>query len=531
MSPKIKQITSQLDQEINLFEPGQKLMGIDIGSTLIKIAVIKEAPIGTRLVGIGLAEIPPPPPNETEEETTQRISLSLKEALSQVKSKPKKVCTIINTPSLNIKPISLPAMPEEELRESVKWEMEQNINFPIETATFDFNIAAENIRSGAKNLEMEVVAAKTEEIKRHMQIYEQNKLTVEAINIHSFCLWNVFQKSNQWKEDDTVALLNIGAKTSTINIFSNNILRFNREIFFGGETITAALVKELHIPPQDVKEIINNYGLNDTTPEYARISESLKQLVAQIDRSFGYYKAQFHIDRIDRVVIYGGFSKLINLDKFLSEELGLFAEIGAPFNGLLFDKKSFANLDDFSSFFSIAIGAAINSGIPKRINLLPAEFRKDKKAKLKKNIIKIIPLIVIGALIFIYVHTINKEKALLHEEKARNDIISVWKNQQALEKKIKFLDSIPASQQSWLKILKGISSEIPEGVWLNSIEMNESTKSLILVGAGQNNILIIELVRKLESLPYFESVKLESVGEIAAGESAIINFRIRIGKK
>ncbi len=531
MAPKIKQITSQLDQEINLFEPGQKLMGIDIGSTLIKIAVIKEAPVGTRLVGIGLAEIPPPPPNETDEETKTRISLSLKEALSQIKTKVKRVCTIINTPSLSIKHISLPAMPEEELKESVKWEMEQNINFPINTATLDFLISGETIRSGAKNLEMEVVAATTEEIKKHMQIYLHNKLTVESINIHSFCLWNVFQKSNQWKEDDTIALLNLGAKTSTINIFSNNILRFNREIFFGGETITAALVKELNIPPKEVKELINNYGLNDKSPQYEKISESLKQLVAQIDRSFGYYKAQFHIERIDRLVIYGGVSKLINLDKFLSEELGIFAEIGEPFNGLLFDQKSFANLSDFASFFSIAVGAAINSGIPKRINLLPAEFRKDKKEKLKKNLIKIIPLIIIGALIFIYVGLINKEKMLLREEKDKNDIISVWKNQQNLEKKIKFLDSIPATQQSWVKIFRGISSVIPEGVWLNSIILNEAQKSLVITGAGQSNILIIELVRKLESLPYFKSVKLESVGEITSEQSTIINFRIRIGKR
>ncbi len=531
MATKIKQITSQLDQEINLFEPGQKLMGIDIGSTLIKVAVIKEAPVGTRLLGIGMSEIPPPPPNETEEETNKRISLSLKEALSHVKSRAKKVCTIINTPSLNIKSISLPAMPEEELKESVKWEMEQNINFPINTATLDFLVSGETIRSGAKNFQLEVVAAKTEEIKKHLQIYTENKLTVASINIHSFCLWNVFQKANQWKEDDTIALLNLGAKTSTINIFSNNILRFNREIFFGAETITAAMAKELNMPIQEVKELINKYGLSDQSSHNEKMFESLKQLVAQIDRSFGYYKAQFHIERIDRLVIYGGLSKLPNIEKFLSEELGIFAEIGDPFNGLLFDQKSFATLKDFSGFFSLAIGAAINSGMAKHINLLPDEFRKDKKEKLKKNLIKIVPLIVIGALIFIYVNLINKEKMLVREEKAKNDIISVWKNQQELEKKIKFLDSIPAVQKSWIEIFRGISSVIPEGVWLDSITLDEAQKSLVLIGSGQSNILIIELVRKLESLTYFNSVKLESVGEITAEQSKIINFRIRIGKK
>ncbi|MCG2712722.1 MAG: pilus assembly protein PilM [Candidatus Omnitrophica bacterium] len=387
------------------------------------------------------------------------------------------------------------------------------------------------MRSGTKNLEIEVVAAKTEEIKKHMQIYLQNKLTVASINVHSFCLWNVFQKSNQWKEDDTIALLNLGAKTSTINIYSNNMLRFNREIFFGGESLLAAMVKELSISPKEVKELIDNYGLNDKSPQYEKISESLKQLVAQIDRSFGYYKAQFHIERVDRVVIYGGVSKLINIDKFLSEKLGIFAEIGEPFNGLLFDQKSFANLKDFASFFSIAIGAAINSGITKRVNLLPAEFRKDKKEKFKKNLIKIIPLLVIGILIFIYAGLISKERSLIREEKEKNDIINVWKNQQELEQKIMFLYSIPATQQSWIDIFKGISSLIPEGVWLNSIALDEAQKSLVILGAGQSNILIIELVRKLESLPYFISVKLESVGEISAGQSTIINFRIKIRKR
>ena len=364
-----------------------------------------------------------------------------------------------------------------------------------------------------------------------MELYTKNKFVVESINIHSFCLWNVFQKSNQWKEDDTIALLNLGAKTSTINIFSNNTLRFNREIFFGGETITDALVKALNIPPKKVKDLITTYGLNDKASQAKKISQSLKQLVSQIDRSFGYYKAQFHIERIDRLIIYGGVSKLIDLDKFLNEELGIFTEIGQPFNGLLFDQKSFVNLNEFSGFFSVAIGAAINSGVIKRINLLPAEFRKDNKEKIKKALFNIVPIILIAALVLIFLNLINKEKTLLEEVKAKKDIISVWKNQQELERKIKFLDSIPATQKSWKQIFRGISSVIPEGVWLNSISLNEAKKTLILSGAGQSNILIIELVRNLESLPLFTSVKLESVGEIVAKTSTLINFRIIIGKK
>ena len=109
------------------------------------------------------------------------------------------------------------------------------------------------------------------------------------------------------------------------------------------------------------------YGLSESSAYYSTISETLKQLAGQMDRSFGYYKAQFHIERIDRLVVYGGTSKMINMDKFLSEELGIYAEIGLPLNGLLFDQKAFENIDDFAGFFGMAIGAALNSGNAKRI--------------------------------------------------------------------------------------------------------------------------------------------------------------------
>jgi len=531
MALKIKQITKSLDQEINLFEPGQKLVGIDIGSKLLKIVLTKETPVGTRLLGIGMAEVAPPVEKESEEDTQKRISQALKSAIAQVGSRIKKITIIANIPSLNIKNISLPAMPEEELKESVKWEMEQNINYPINTATLDFLISGETIRAGSKNLELEVVSAQTEEIKKEMEFYSNNQLRIESINISTFCLWNVFQKSNQWKEDDTIALVDIGSKRTTINIFNNNILRFNREILFGGDTITDSLARELNIPAHEAEELKIKYGLSDKSSHIDRITEPLKQLAAQIDRSFGYYKAQFHIERIDRVVLYGGSSKLINIEKFLTEELGIFVEVGNPFNGLLFNPQAFSNMDEFVSFFPIAIGAALNSGSVKRINLLPLEFRKEDKNKVKKFLLRAVPAVFIGILVLIYASLINTEKKLAETNQARQTIINSWKEQNKLESKLKFLNSINSTQKSWIEIFKGISSVIPEGVWLNHISLAEQSKQLIITGAGKNNLLIIDLVRKLESLPFFNSVKLESVEEISVDNSTIISFKISIEKK
>ncbi|MDD5746645.1 MAG: type IV pilus assembly protein PilM [Candidatus Omnitrophica bacterium] len=532
MPPKIKQTSTQLDQEINLFEPGQTFAAIDIGTTTAKIAVLKETPVGTRLISIGLAEIPDPiTPNETPEELQKKIQTALKNALAQVHGKVKRIITIINVPSLVLKNISLPAMPDAELRESVKWEMEQNIDFPIDSATIDFLVSGETIRAGAKNFELEVVAVPTEDIKKHMEFYLKNRFLFQSVTMPAFCLWNVFQKANQWKESDTIALLDLGAHTTKINIFSNNVLRFSREILFGGETITAALAKEMNLAATEAEEQKIKFGVSDKAAHYSCIVDSLKQLAGQIDRSFGYYKAQFHIERIDRLVIYGGSAKLLNLDKFLSEELGIFTEIGNPFNGLLFDQRAFANLDEFDAFFAVAIGAAINSGDVKRINLLPAEFRKDTRLEIKKKLFTIVPVAVIAALLIVYVNLVKKEKNLTREKAEKEAIITAWKNEQEIKRKLDFLESIPSTQKSWINLLRGLSEVIPEGVWLDSVQLEESKKTIVLKGASESNILVIDFVRKLEALPWFSSVKLESVEEKINTSTPLTYFKITIGKK
>ncbi len=531
MTPKIKQIVGKLDQEINLFEPGQKLIGIDIGSSTVKVVVIKETPIGARLLGIGLSEISAQEKEETKEETKKTISKALKDALSQIKISARNVTTIFSMPSLFIKNINLPAMPLEELKESVKWEMEQNISFPIDTAALDFLVSGETIKSGTKILDIEVVASAAIDIKEHIQIYNENHLSIEAITIPSFCIWNVFQKSNQWKQENTIALIDIGAKNTKINIFSNNILRFNREIPFGGETITNMLAKELGVAVYEAEELKISSGLSETSLHYSKLIEPLKQLAAQIDRSFGYYKAQFHIERIDRVILYGGSAKMINIDKFLSEELSIFVEIGNPLNGLLFEQKAFINLDEFTLYFALAVGAAINSGEVKRINLLPAEFKRENLVEIKKNIFKSIPFLVLIVLGLIYFNIIKEEKMLTKEKTEKEQIINLWKSEQELQRKLDFLSSSKAMQASLLDSLNGISSVIPEGVWIDSISFAESNKTLILKGAGENNILIIDLVRKLESLPYFSWVKLESQEEKGEGLISFIYFKINVKKK
>jgi len=531
MAIRIKQTRTNLHAEIDMFEPGERLAGIDIGSSLVKIAVLKEAPIGTRLMGVGIAEIPAPSEGQGEESLPQRIGVAIKNALSQIKGPVKKINTIIVAPSLTVKNLSLPAMPDAELRESVKWEMEQNISYPIAEASLDFLKSGETIRSGTKNLELEVVSVQKKDLEAHLALYQSNQLAVASVSIPSFCLWNVFQKANQWKESDTIALVDIGARTTRIMIFNNTILRFSREIFFGENSVIAGLKTAHQLEPDDARKALIDFGMKDNSVYYECLSQSLQQLASEVDRSFGYYKAQFHIEKIDRLVVYGGLSRLANFDRFLGEAVGIFAEMGNPFNGLLFEPKAFENLAEFSPYFAPAIGAALASGTAKRLNLLPWELRQKKTFDLKKLLLWVAPAVLLLTMAGLYARLTQTEKKLLSEKQENEMIVKAWEGQISLEQKREFLEGIRTAQDSWLKILDGISESIPEDVWLNTCGIDAPGKRILLSGVGQTNTLVIEFVRKLEALPHFASVQIQSTQEKEGESNPLVYFTITIVKK
>ncbi|MCM8813121.1 MAG: type IV pilus assembly protein PilM [Candidatus Omnitrophica bacterium] len=528
MAPKIKLTGKKLDTEINIFEPGKIVTGVDIGAQSVKIAVIKESPAGARLLGIGMAEIAA---GAAGEDRIAAVKAAVLAALKQIPGKPKALVTLLQAPSLTIKNLSLPAMPAEELRESVKWELEQNITFAIDQACIDFIKSGETVRAGAKNFDIEAVAMTREDVQEHLRVFVENNLPVSGVMVPALSLWNVFQKGNKWKEDDTIALIDVGALTTKITIYARNALRFTREVFIGADAITQALAQDTGLSMDEAEAAKCAQGLKEDGPYYVQTSAAVEQLAAELDRSFGFYKAQYHIEKIDRLVLYGGGASMIALDKFLTEKLGVFCEVGNPFDGILFAKDAYANFDEIKNFFAMAVGAALSGGAAKRVNLLPAELRRERTVDLKKIALRIVPAVLLVVLGGLFWWVIREERRLAAAQAQQELVIAAWKEQQQVRKKLRFFESTQAARAQTQAILEGISEKIPEGVYLNFIDFTAANNTVILDGEGSSNHRVIEFVKNLETIPAVVGVKVKSVEGAAKGGQVVVDFRITILKK
>ena len=507
---------SKFNFEVNIFQPGKLFAGMDIGTGFVKVVVLKQTPDGLRLLSIGQARVSKEPVKtggKLEDPTEEAI----KRAVADCKVKLRKVHSNFAKPSLTTRNVLLPQMPQEELRESVKWAVERDLPFPVDEAVFDYLIGPEIIRTGVRNREITVVAAKGEDVQTYAGHFKNAGIKIESLNINAFALWNSFEKGGEWKEDDVIALIDIGAGKSNINIYKGGNLRFNRDLPIAGNALTQGIQQGLNISFEEADDIKIKTGIIENSDIYPVINPILHQFATELERTFDFYKAQSHEAKVNRIVLFGGGANLKGLDKFLSNELGTSVEIGSPLRGIKVDSARFPGIADIAPGLGAAIGLVLTGGTSRRVNLLPREVRKEGKTLLKENLIKIVVVALVLSFGLRFIDVSNKKKQFQKSKKVLDNVIAAWDRKTALENKITFLDNIISKGQVPLEALIGISQKVPEGIWL--LDLSISGGVLKLSGEGSSNPLVLEFIKGLGEIPYLKEV---TPGIIREKDGAIV---------
>jgi type IV pilus assembly protein PilM len=480
------------------------MIGLDIGSHSIKLVGLRTTSKGAFLTHLGIKEISP----KGNKEDVAYISQILKTLVSEVGLKTKKVNLIVSGSGVNIQRITIPFMPRAELKEAVRWEIKEHLPFPVETAQIDFHILGEIIEENVKKLDLMVVACPNHLIDQTLSIVRGAGLQPIHLDVGPFALWNAFGEWGQTKEAEEVALIDLGADKTGIHFFKGENLQFYREVTPAGADITRAIMdglgsgeesKVLYEKAENIKEMlgISSEGSQESIPD-ASINVSkiifymrpvLERMAAEIGRSLDYYKNQFNVDRIDRILLTGGGAHLKNFSSYLQKELRLLVEQFNPLREILFDSKKIDAeiLDQMGSRFTVAAGVALPQ--PKRIELLPAIEPIITKARIVKAIPILAPLIALLIFLVIIWNMSTQVASIKRERDAKMGKVANIETLQAKldalkeeEKKLKEeLSRFPSSLMVSVphgKILKEITHIVPDSVTLKLLSVQAKGKSL-----------------------------------------------------
>ncbi len=550
-------------------------IGLDIGSHSIKLVGLKMTSKGAFLTHIGIKEIPP----GKDKEDVNTVSEILRTLVSEVGLKTKKVNLTVSGSGVNIQRISLPFMPKAELKEAVRWGIKEHLPFPVETAQIDLHILGEVIEDKVKKLDLMVVACQNHLIDQTLAIAKNAGLHPAHLNVGPFALWNAFLAWGQVKEKEEVALIDLGADKTGIHFFKGENLQFYREVTPAGADITRSIIEgmgsgeETHLLYERAEKIKEMLGiasegsqddLRQAQDESINVQKIifymrpiLERMAAEIGRSLDYYRQEFNVDRIDRVLLTGGGAHLKNFSSYLENELRLPVVHFNPLKGMLFDAKKIdvQILDRIGSQFIIAAGVALPQ--PKRIELLPAKEPIITKARILKSIPVLAPLIALLTFLLITWNTSGQMASIKRERDAKVAKVANIETLQAKltllkekEKKVKQeLSLFPSSlliSVPYGEILREISHIIPDNVTLTLLSVQaKGTKANPAKGEPQPDgdwelhitgiafgsdihclTALAQIIEGLEKSTLFKNAKLLSADENKLYNRSAAEFEI-----
>jgi len=324
---------------------------------------LRESRGNFHLVNIGIMPLAPETIVDNTIMDSSTIVESIRNLLTSMKIKVKRVATSISGHSVIIRKIMLPIMTDAELEASISWEAEQYIPFDISEVNLDFQILGPDAKDPSQ-MNVMLVAAKKDFVDDFVAVFAETGLEPVVMDIDCFAVENMFDYNYGFVEEEVVALIDLGASATSVNVLKGNVSLFTRDIQTGGNLLGEELQKRLGVSSEEAERAkLGDRDLPDVDPESVDevLRDAIENLVQEVQRSLDFFTATSSEDRVTKVYLTGGVSSSQRGREAFEKRLGLPTERANPFRNLTISDKEFDSeyLDAIGPMFSVAVGLAM----------------------------------------------------------------------------------------------------------------------------------------------------------------------------
>jgi type IV pilus assembly protein PilM len=253
-------------------------------------------------------------------------------------------------------------MPEAQLQETIHFEAEQYIPFDIGDVNLDFQILGEN-QSNPNQMSVFLVAAKKEMVNDYINLVTLAGLTPCIIDVEAFALQNIFE-ANYEVENENIALIDIGASKTSLNILKGNSSLFMRDVALGCLQVNQKIMSLLDCS-YDQAELLK-FGESSKKLSAEELNQIVTSVVmdwcTEIRRALDFFYTNYPDDPIKRIILSGGGAHISEFRKLLATESAAQVETLNPFKKIAVDEKRY----DPEFIRQIAPQAAIAMGLALR---------------------------------------------------------------------------------------------------------------------------------------------------------------------
>jgi type IV pilus assembly protein PilM len=342
-------------------------LGVDIGTTSIKIAEVTQGDNVPRLVNYGILE--------------SRSSLSRANTVFQTSSLKlfeKEISGILGTLVGTMKPhtkdavaslpgfsafmtvVDFPAMSDADLARAIGFKAKEYIPLPLSEVALDWlNVGSYEDEKGGKYVQILLISVPQEQIRKYQQIFRDAGLNLKALEIEGLSLVRALSAG----DPTPTLIMDIGSRSTAAIIADHGILRFSMQSDFAGASITQSIASSLQINPLRAEEMKRERGMlgGGPTAELSTVMlPMLDAIINEVRRALHAYENQFYGARsIERIVLSGGGANLFGIQQYIGEVMGVPAVKAEPLHRFAYDGAIEPLVGELNPLLSVSLGLAL----------------------------------------------------------------------------------------------------------------------------------------------------------------------------
>jgi type IV pilus assembly protein PilM len=308
------------------------LVGIDISSTAVKLLQLSHTGGRYRVEHYAVEPLPPNAVAEKNIVEVEAVGEAIKRALNRAGVKLKHAAAAVAGSAVITKVIPMPAnLDENELEDQIQVEAAQYIPYPIEEVSIDFEVLGP-VPGNADMVNVMLAASRTENVELRVSALEMGGLTAKVIDVEAFAMENAFRLiADQLAvpRGALVALVDVGATMTTLNVLRDLRSIYTREQVFGGKQLTDEVMRRYGMSYDEAGQAKRQGGLPESYE--IEVLEPFKEAMAQqISRLLQFFYAGSEFNRIDQLVLAGGCAAIDGIAEMIEEQLGVPTVIANP---------------------------------------------------------------------------------------------------------------------------------------------------------------------------------------------------------
>jgi len=340
------------------------LIGVDISSTAVKLLQLGQSGGRYRVEHYAVEPLPPNAVVEKNIVEVEAVGDAIKRALARSGSKVKHAAAAVAGSAVITKMIPVQGnLSEDELEDQVEFEARQYIPYPIEEVSLDFEVLGP-VPGNPELVNVLLAASRTENVEIRQSALDLAGLTPRVVDVEAFAMENAYQLiADQLavQKDALVALVDVGATMTNLNVLRNQRSIYTREQVFGGKQLTDEVVRRFGLSYEEAGLAKRQGGLPESYE--VEVLEPFKEaMVQQISRLLQFFYAGSEFNRIDQIVLAGGCASITGIAEMIEEQLGVPTIVANPLANMSLGPRVQAHaLAQDAPAMMIACGLALRS--------------------------------------------------------------------------------------------------------------------------------------------------------------------------